>query len=588
LGFTGSSNSINVSLDSDSRASIDTTTTRMYLVPSLLRDHINRTGTARARTEDWTDQPYSTCFFIVTAINLQKLTVEDLQTHSFLPRGLFERLIGKVVGWCQQSTLRSHVRDQHLSQTEVMLSFSSQRFRLQLHPELNAIQLNVEGRNPLLIHDFVEWQIKKIIAENMKSLKCFTALMYEYDTGEHGVVIGGGGDGHGEDGSRSIQKRPEGSKKAQRTYRMLADFMEHAESLIFILRRDIMAVVESHSVLELNEGRIRLKGDQLHQLYGQWIPDLSLLAYYDLFVAYRWGDADPLFALRLFHCCNFNLGDDHRAVAVFLDQVRLQNGRQFQRDFIEALSRSLVIVPIFSKDALQRFIEHDPNVQDNLLIEWILALELLEAPQSPLCRIFPIMFGARNADGSIGDLFSDGILDRIPDVVPVASLTAVASFLLTKTTITPRPGFESITVRGIVREMTKFQCFPAWASKNTAALLPAECAKHIEMLVKDALAEQEKAPVIIPESPNLKVPASTPAVSNASASASVSDVALGDIVEAIKSELRISDDVKTIPKILATAAELLIDDLSDQARYQALVSLKDKAAFLARMLSIDC
>ena len=46
---------------------------------------------------------------------------------------------------------------------------------------------------------------------------------------------------------------------------------------------------------------------------------------------------------------------------------------------------------------------HNPEEEDNLLIEWILALECMQDQEHSKERgIYPLMFGTRKDDGSVG------------------------------------------------------------------------------------------------------------------------------------------------------------------------------------------
>jgi hypothetical protein len=371
---------------------------------------------------------------VVTATDLHQyssLTVSDLKSLGFLPRGLFERLVGKVVAWCQQSVMSRNLHDQELYRDEVVLSFSSQRFRLKVYQDIHCIRLDVEGKNPLLVHDFVETFQRKIIAECMQSLRFFTALPF-----------------------LSNYKNDNDNNNNNSTMDVFL-----RDDTLFLPLVEINNVIQNQSVLTRRGGRKLLTSKESMSLYGSWIVDRSLRDSYDLFLSYRWGPLDSLFVSKLFGFSNYNVDEDNRAVAVFLDKERLQDGRQFQMDFAKALSTSLVIVPVLSHDALVRLVRHDPTKEDNLLIEWILALQFYQSEKSRVCRIFPIAFGKRSGEKGevITNLFTEPILENMPKIVPTASLKICGQYLQSLG-IQPTENFGDWTVFDIIQELKKFQC----------------------------------------------------------------------------------------------------------------------------------
>jgi hypothetical protein len=80
----------------------------------------------------------------------------------------------------------------------------------------------------------------------------------------------------------------------------------------------------------------------------------------------------------------FTVASTHRRIEIFLDRKRLEDGNNFQKDFLRSLASSTMVVPIISVDALQRLLVHDPSTVDNLLIEWIAAMAMIEVSQVKL------------------------------------------------------------------------------------------------------------------------------------------------------------------------------------------------------------
>ena len=116
-----------------------------YLVPSLLSSSSNQ------YKEQWLDDgaSYQTCYFVFSYSEDMKtkriIQSNDLRSDGFLPNGLFERLIGKVVGWCQFTSKEVQIDTDLLFKDLVILRYGLQPFRLSLLQDLCLIRLDVVG-----------------------------------------------------------------------------------------------------------------------------------------------------------------------------------------------------------------------------------------------------------------------------------------------------------------------------------------------------------------------------------------------------------------------------------------------------------
>eukprot|EP01038_Epipyxis_sp_PR26KG_P016804 gene16804-23002_t len=191
---------------------------------------------------------------------------------------------------------------------------------------------------------------------------------------------------------------------------------------------------------------IEIASDDLNQPPLSMLPDTKSLSKIDIIGLYgAWiklkGPKSALFD----SLSNYYNVDSmrHRSVDVFLDTNRLEDGKHLQQSFISSLFKSYVITPIISKDALQRMIIHKPNKIDNVLVEWITALECVNitnnynnnssddnnnnnnndnnnkfSPKNQndkikLVRIFPIIFESVSDNGKVvGDLLIDDIINQ--------------------------------------------------------------------------------------------------------------------------------------------------------------------------------
>jgi len=137
---------------------------------------------SRLLNSDWTLSSTSTCFFVFTtspSLMGQELITSDMLKHEgFLPSGLFERLLARGCTWSQKTSSASVIQQlrESLFKDVAVLPYGAQRVRLRLRDDINCIEMNVEGHNPLGAYHRVKEQISVIINECMQSLLMFVAL----------------------------------------------------------------------------------------------------------------------------------------------------------------------------------------------------------------------------------------------------------------------------------------------------------------------------------------------------------------------------------------------------------------------------
>jgi hypothetical protein len=178
---------------------------------------------------------------------------------------------------------------------------------------------------------------------------------------------------------------------------------------------------------------------------------------YDVFFSYRWNNFDSAFTSKAFdNMTRFSIGDSKHPVYVFLDRERLKAGDNFQEAFATALIHSSVVVPIVSAASFEKLMDHNPSDVDNMLVEWILALEAYESKATRVERVFPIFIGCEDPiSKKVDDLIDDnGTHKQLPAISPTASMNTVVAFLK-KNGITPRAELVSgtLTIRGIVEQL---------------------------------------------------------------------------------------------------------------------------------------
>ena len=89
------------------------------------------------------------------------------------------------------------------------------------------------------------------------------------------------------------------------------------------------------------------------------------------------------------------IGEHGDHVTVFWDVKSLCEGKQFASSFMHAMVQSLVVTPLIIPHALHRMMQQKGlNHQDNVLLEWMLALMLAKLDGYPVVRVMPIFSGS--------------------------------------------------------------------------------------------------------------------------------------------------------------------------------------------------
>jgi GTPase SAR1 family protein len=411
----------------------DTPAISQYLVPTLL----SAAPSGDKNIMHWTDAPFSSCYFVFTLSedlsHNTTINAYDLRSTGFLPGGMFERIVGKALSWSQDTAKGSGVNLQSvlLYKDMAVLTFGGQRFRLVNCADIHCVRVDIEGSNPLGIQQKLQDFVGKIIEECMKSLRCFPAVLY----------------------SSSARDQE--------------DLKEHGDPLrkqllsseLLIPLQQLRAACKGESMLAWRGGRELMTIAQIKSTYDQWLQLYELRERYDVFISYRWGQYDSDLTEALFDMfTNFVVGTDKRAVEVFLDRKRLQDGRRFKVDLAAGLTHSLIALPVVSIDALKRMLEHTTETIDNVLLEWIIILECIAAKR--ILKVFPVLFGARVTDLRVGgvkvlDFFLDRSKDMLPKIVPTATLEQCRDLLLANG-IQPSPRFRTYTVHSVVEEFLQF------------------------------------------------------------------------------------------------------------------------------------
>jgi hypothetical protein len=205
------------------------------------------------------------------------------------------------------------------------------------------------------------------------------------------------------------------------------------------------------------------------------------------------------------------LGSSGREVRVFLDKQRLQDGRNFQEDFADALLKTCVPVTIVSTAALARMQSLTAgSAIDNLLLEWTLIVELMDRDAKLLAECLPVFVGkfdraATSCAAMITSLFSDNVIDSLPDVT-VASIVGKVRTILLQRSIPASPHLDSRTVRGVVKKLQLQMAVQSWklleeprlvqvaashVKEEVTRTVVTHCAKKIRHMLEHRVADEE-------------------------------------------------------------------------------------------------
>ena len=388
----------------DQASHANQSTAEQYLVPALLPSTEEDPSTFQ--DDNWSSvKIFNSCYFVFSVVStlnrLQIMPLLQLIKECFLPKGIMERLIGKVVQWSQLTNITNVYFVPRLYQNYVVLLFGRQQFRLVCIPRINCIRLDVEGEHPLPVHHRIFEQIAKCIKECMGSLYCATFLR-----------LGGA-----------------------------------------------LEVVDGMTLVDLEAVRdISFQVNIDRKIFSRWMINRDALSSYDVFISHRWDKNDDTITKMLYDTLqgHFTVGSNCRAVQVFFDVARLKGGQQFQKAFGEALVKSTVFVPIVCESALIGMLTHKSEEEDNVLIEWMLALECMQDLTHPRVRaIYPLMFGKYNDNEYVSLFDCKDIVSTLPEVIPAKSIGIVKG-ILKDMGVNESAELGSRTVKSVVVDILKY------------------------------------------------------------------------------------------------------------------------------------
>jgi heat shock protein 1/8 len=229
----------------------------VYLAPALLPD--------RPKNDSPKKELLSSQFhFLFSAstefIRSSNISLEDCRKHGFLPHGLFEKLLSKLIAW-SVATSNFVTRETLYGcfKNYAELAIGNQSFTVSVDYEFHLISVSVHGNNPAVVHDRLKKLLQDVIKESLKSLKFISVLPF-----------------HCSNANSSSS---------------------HQEDIIFLRLSQVRSIVEKKSTVSLrtSAGQEILTAQKAISLYPVWISSYLVWDDYDIFISYRWGQQDSKF-----------------------------------------------------------------------------------------------------------------------------------------------------------------------------------------------------------------------------------------------------------------------------------------------------
>eukprot|EP00732_Lithocolla_globosa_P000159 Lithocolla_globosa_v1_NODE_34_length_8743_cov_33.461096.p1 type:complete len:975 gc:universal NODE_34_length_8743_cov_33.461096:3520-596(-) len=378
---------------------------RKFLVPALLPDF-----PTDPQTEEWTSNEYNTCYFVFATSELDLVVSEQtLCNEGYFPEGFFERVLSKAVSWSQETGSSGGIKNVTNFSGEVfrgmaVLWFGDRKCRIVNQPSKNSFRLDIEGPYPMFILDRFLLFVRDVIDECMKYL--FYSVRLKEQSNEVPIYID------------------------------LNDFQEG--NSIFYYGRN-------------------LNGEMLNAQFKKWLLLNVECEKYDIFYSYRWSKNESAFVLGLFELSSLR-ELAAKDLTVFVDRYRLKRGKAFQMSFAKALLSCSVFVPIVSVNALEKMKQHNPEEVDNVLLEWILAIEAFN--QKRVALIYPIFVGKWKDKNYCTNLFVETGEHYLPATIPTATI-AFARDLLQQNNITLSDDLAKATVKNIISTLRRYLGYQA-------------------------------------------------------------------------------------------------------------------------------
>lgn len=213
-----------------------------YLVPAILPLTLDQTklavttlsSFAGAQLNKYNSEEYRAvyiCFSLNDFGSESVVRLSDLKQNSFVPEGLFSRVVAHLVG-SSQFTMTTRPR---LSRTRAEAYFHDCKVDMSLVPQVGGIQVLIDALQPRPLLRMVQDTIVQAVQQHYDELRCYTLVPFSND---------------------------------------LLLFLED--------------VIENHRHRHsMWVNTVQVDPVELEQRYEVWLPNLGLRKYYDTFLSYR-------------------------------------------------------------------------------------------------------------------------------------------------------------------------------------------------------------------------------------------------------------------------------------------------------------
>jgi GTPase SAR1 family protein len=483
-----------------------------YLCPSLLplMDFHSLSPDRRTSSESCTIQnnglKWENSFLFFFSLSLDSsndssssssFNPQDLVSEGFLPQGFYERFICKLITQLfseekdnSEPGATSSVAVSHYEfyKNYSLLSYNNQYFQILYYENYNCLWVDIEGKNSFPIYCKLYGELRQTISfENLKSLSCIPLVPYNTLSSAGPVT-------------ERFTKETIILKLSK-----ILDFFGVDQEKLLNPYSSTSTTTTAKQVGKKNELIFSIPGSralfskkEIFDFYPNWTPEgcnvSSAPVIYDIFLSYRWNEFDSHFVECFYDFAPLqHVTKEKRSLRIFLDKKRLVEGKEFSQDFISALFRTKIVIPIISYDALRRlFTLQEDSPVDNLLLEWILALNcfLLEQEQQQqhpqqqrnhatptasgdiifnpifIQRILPVFVGSvefsnQNGLSKVNNLFAENILSQLPSIIPKATMSKAEEVFLNYQ-VPFLEEVQELTVVQIIQKLLGFLGIPLW------------------------------------------------------------------------------------------------------------------------------
>jgi len=152
-----------------------------------------------------------------------------------------------------------------------------------------------------------------------------------------------------------------------------------------------------------------------------------------------------------------------RVVKCFLDKNNIRPGEDWENSFTKGLQSSRLFVPLISVDGMKPLETLGPDLQDNVLYEYEMALELAEVAQITICPLFAGRYISVDSNKKLLDKFDAFDYLRFPETAsktyPAKSVRETMRQLMRKQGVHVDPDDIPTVIPGLVRKVEELLSF---------------------------------------------------------------------------------------------------------------------------------